>query len=311
MVDWDRRACPAQSLAAAMALCLMAAPAPAQQNELRILVPRLEQLESQVADLHRRLARGGSGPGPTLAAPDPSTGAMVRLDDRMSMLERQLAELTGRVEETGHRLEQIRQRLDKLAQDLEFRLGQIENGEAAGRPAGATAAREQRDQGGSREQVPQLRPPQQSAAVAVPVPPSTPAKAGPVLPEGSPMDRYNIALNILQRNDYVGAEAAFREFLSAHPNDRLAGHAQYWLGETYYVRGDMNKAAQAFLEGVKKHPDGPKAADTMLKLGMALTAINQKVEACGVFMELRNRFPQVSRDTSQALVVARDRAGCR
>ena len=125
------------------------------------------------------------------------------------------------------------------------------------------------------------------------------------------MDRYNFAIGLLARQDYPGAEAAFREFVSAHPGDRLAGNAQYWLGETYYVRNDMTKAAQTFLEGVKKYPDGPKAADTMLKLGMALTAINQKAEACGVFGELKNRFPNLSRDTATGLAAARERAACR
>jgi len=299
--------------AALVALLGAAAPALAQQNELRILVPRLERVEAELNDLQRRLARGGSGgvPAPSLA-PEPSTGAIVRLDDRMSVLERQLAEITGRLEETGHRVDQLRQRLDKAITDIEFRLGQLESG-GAGAAAGGAAVREQqpaaRDSG--REQAPALRPP--SAASAAAVPPATPAapRSGPLLPEGSPMDRYNFAIGLLARQDYPSAEAAFREFVSAHPSDRLAGNAQYWLGETYYVRNDMTKAAQTFLEGVKKYPDGPKAADTMLKLGMALTAINQKAEACGVFGELRNRFPNLSRDTATGLAAARERAACR
>lgn len=125
------------------------------------------------------------------------------------------------------------------------------------------------------------------------------------------MDRYNFAIGLLARQDYPAAEGAFREFVGAHPGDRLAGNAQYWLGETYYVRNDMTKAAQTFLEGVKKYPDGPKAADTMLKLGMSLTAINQKTEACGVFGEMKNRFPNLSRDTATGLAAARERANCR
>jgi tol-pal system protein YbgF len=298
------------------ALSVLATPAPAQENELRIIVPRLERLESELADMQRRMARGGGGalPPAAIGGGEPATGAIVRLDDRMSLMERQLAELTGRVEETGFRIEQLRQRVEKLAADIEFRLGQIEKGEPGARPTLGAAAggaalsqREVRDQP-VREQAPQLRPPQTAAAA---VPPSTPARAGPVLPDGSPMDRYNFAINLLARQDYPAAEAAFREFVAAHPGDRLTANAQYWLGETYYVRNDMTKAAQAFLEGVKKYPDGPKAADTMLKLGMALTAINQKQEACGVFGEMKNRFPTVSRETATGLAAARERAGCR
>jgi tol-pal system protein YbgF len=312
--------------AALVAMLGAAAPALAQQNELRILVPRLERVEAELNDLQRRLARGGSGgAAPVQSLPaDSSTGAIVRLDDRISMLERQLAELTGKIEETGHRVDQVRQRMDKAITDIEFRLQQIEQGggaAAAGAAGGAAAlaAREQREQQATRdsgreqgrEQAPQLRPPPGATAAAVPPATPSPPRSGPVLPEGSPMDRYNFAIGLLARQDYPAAETAFREFVSAHPGDRLAGNAQYWLGETYYVRNDMTKAAQTFLEGVKKYPDGPKAADTMLKLGMALTAINQKAEACGVFGELKNRFPNLSRDTATGLAAARERAACR
>lgn len=282
----------------------------AQENELRILVPRLERIESDLADLQRRVARGGGGGAPAASSmiADPSSNALIRLDDRLTLMERQLAELTGRVEETGYRLEQLRARLDKQVADNEFRFSQLEGG---GKPVGgATAGREERE--GPPPVV--LRPPgqggqaaaQQQAAAASAVP-----RGGPVLPEGSPMDRYNFAIGLLARQDYPAAEAAFREFVSSHPSDRLAGNAQYWLGETYYVRNDMTKAAQTFLEGVKKYPDGAKSADTMLKLGMSLTAINQKTEACGVFGEMKNRFPNLSRDTATGLAAARERANCR
>src|SRR3546814_19535879 len=50
----------------------------------------------------------------------------------------------------------------------------------------------------------------------------------------------------------------------------------YWLGETYYVRQRYQDAAVAFLEGYQKYPKSPKAADNLLKLGMALGPVGQK-----------------------------------
>ncbi|MBL8642785.1 MAG: tetratricopeptide repeat protein, partial [Rhodospirillaceae bacterium] len=68
-------------------------------------------------------------------------------------------------------------------------------------------------------------------------------EGGPVkLPEGTPKAQYDYAFDFLKRQDYASAETAFREFLKRAPKDPLAGNAQYWLGETYYVRGDYQKA---------------------------------------------------------------------
>ena len=63
-----------------------------------------------------------------------------------------------------------------------------------------------------------------------------------------------------------------RSFVERYPKDPLAGNAQYWLGETFYVRKDYSNAATAFAQGYEKYPKGAKASDDLLKLGMSLTA---------------------------------------
>ena len=45
------------------------------------------------------------------------------------------------------------------------------------------------------------------------------------------------------------ARTAFRQLIAAYPNDPLASSAQYWIGESYYVRGQYKNAADAFLKG--------------------------------------------------------------
>ena len=44
----------------------------------------------------------------------------------------------------------------------------------------------------------------------------------------------------------MSAEQALAAFVQNHPEDGLAGNAQYWLGETFYVRGDFQTAARTF-----------------------------------------------------------------
>ncbi|BBK40139.1 hypothetical protein STVA_01590 [Allostella vacuolata] len=91
---------------------------------------------------------------------------------------------------------------------------------------------------------------------------------------------------MLARADYEGAERSLKTFLRQHPNDGLAGNAQYWLGETYYVRQDYQNAAIAFGEGFQRYPKSSKAPDNLLKLGMSLALINKKPEACGALGRL-------------------------
>ena len=78
----------------------------------------------------------------------------------------------------------------------------------------------------------------------------------------------------------------------AYPDDPLAGNAQYWIGETYYVRGQYKNAADAFLKGYKKYKSSEKAPDTLLKLGMALAELGQKDAACSTLNELETKYPE-------------------
>ena len=69
----------------------------------------------------------------------------------------------------------------------------------------------------------------------------------------------------MKKADYPGAETALKAFVERHPNDPMAGSAQYWLGETYYARGRYAEAASAFAEGYKRYPKGAKAPDDLLE----------------------------------------------
>ena len=90
-----------------------------------------------------------------------------------------------------------------------------------------------------------------------------------------------------------------RNFIQAHPDHELSGNAQYWLGETYYVRKNYEDAVVAYLEGYQKYPKNQKAPDNLLKLGMSLANLGKKQEACATFTQLRQKFPKAPLDHSQ------------
>lgn len=149
--------------------------------------------------------------------------------------------------------------------------------------------------------------PQQTARATAPAAPSARAK----LPAGSTQERYNYAYKLLVQSDYADAEAAFREFLSAHPQDPLAGNAQYWLGETYYVRQQYEPAAQAFLQGYQGYGKSAKAPDSLLKLGMSLAAMKKNPEACAALGQLAKDFPNAPQHVKDAATRERGKIGCK
>lgn len=129
-------------------------------------------------------------------------------------------------------------------------------------------------------------------------------------PLGDPKALYERALKDLQAGNYAAAELDFSQLLAAHPGHNLAGHAQYWLGETHYVRRQYKQAAQAFLGGYTTYATSKKAPDSLLKLGMTLTAMGEKKTGCDAFAELNAKFPDATDAVRKRADIERKRADC-
>lgn len=288
----------------------------------------------------------GTGGATSLAPTDFGPGlpqTVARMEVRLTALEDEVRAATGQAEMVNHQFDQINQRLDKLVGDIDYRLGVLEKGQAELRgqaPGGGTPAQATATGGPGVAAVPAPQPVQTSqsglAGAAQPGVLGTlsrqdaekinqggaPAKAGPeaavqqtaaqpgVLPQGAPKDQYTYAFGLLRQTRYDEAEAALKAFLKANANDPLASNARYWLGETFYVRGDYVKAAETFLEGYQKDPKGSKAADTLLKLGMSLSNLDKKREACAAFDKLGKEFSDVPSNIQRVVVRERQKNAC-
>ena len=317
----------------------LAAPAFAQQTDLRALTDRIERLQRDVDVLQRRLAVGGAPPPASsasgISSPPSSAsgeGFVGQSEARFGTLEGQQRDLTGRLEEIGFKLQQLETRLDKLVGDVDFRLTQLEGGKpgtpsqqgaasppgAASNPGAAGAPAAGSDQrrlvlvpSGTSAQAQQG---QQAAAPGAARP--APAAAQPVsLPTGSPEAQYEFAYGILlqaqrDQTDMGRAEQAMKAFVEKNPNHRLAGNAQYWLGETFYVRKDYGNAALAYGEGVKRYPNAERSPDTMLKFAMSLGQLNRRPDACGALAAFEQRYPNAAATLKQQATRERQRLTC-
>ncbi len=252
-----------------------------------------------------------------------------QLTVRISELEAQIRQLTGQIEDLSATVTQLRQRADRQTSDVDFRLSELEKARQASipaPPAGAAPAQAPvqaptvatgappRDLGN----IPAtpngpvaLTPPGQQAqagarpaAGAVTPPVTAPVKAG------NPKEAYEQAFALIQKQDYPAAEQSLRGFIATYPNDELAGNAQHWLAQTYYVRGNYQEAASLFFQGYQKYPKNNKAPDNLMKLGMALANLNKPKEACASFNRFNTEYPTASAFLKRRVQEERARNNC-
>jgi tol-pal system protein YbgF len=250
------------------------------------------------------------------------------LEVRLSRLEEQLRRLTGQIEEVEHAQRQMAARLDRLT---------AQPGEPATPAPSATAPT-------PLTPAPAPAPRQQAAAPAPSIEPDVAARKGyvlgtipeealrgqsapkqPALPAPAPSGAtqqarlqpqgadasYQAGLDLLQTGQWADAEQAFSGFVQTYPKDPRAPTASYWLGETYMLRKDYQGAAAAFARNYRTYGESaPRAADNLLKLGMALAAMGDRDRACQSFAELAKRHPNASAPIRQALSRERAAAGC-
>lgn len=131
------------------------------------------------------------------------------------------------------------------------------------------------------------------------------------LPPGTAQERYNYARGFLMRRDFAGAEQSLRAFVETYPEDELAGNAQYWLGETFYVRDDFGTAARAFAAGFQRYPNSSKAPDNLLKLGMSLAALDRTDDACITLKKLADEYPKAPANIKKRAKTERTRIKCK
>lgn len=287
------------------------------------LTGRIGRLEAQIDDLKVTVGTLESllraNPGAALS-PGPGSAPITDgdLGARVAALETQIGALTSQIEIIGKQMSALEARLSGAPQSLtplpqavpSERQGQAPD-PASGSDWDAVDTSEPRWFGPrpgeeailGAETGPQSPVPQGDAE-------DTAGEAVAALPASKAQSLYREAYAELLQRDYPAAETSFRRLVETYPRDPLAGSAQYWLGETYYRRGQYKDAADAFLTGYKKYGSSDKAPDTLLKLGMALAELGQKEAACSTFDEFGEAFPKAPKTLADEGKAARKKTGC-
>ncbi len=297
-----------------------------QMTRLRAIDQRLEEMALQIADLgiQPRSENGVSdvkapvGSDAVDLFADPAQAATVRL--RLGTIEENLRLLSGQTATLVKSLETLAQQVETVRQDNEFRFQQIEGniGRAARDPEAMPSIEpEVLGQVRMASPVETLDAPVTDGAAGIaligegdmPTQNAIPQAAmRPVI--NDPKKLYDRALADLRSGAYGLAQNDFEQMLTRFPAHKLAGNAQYWLGETFYVRRQFKQAAEAFLAGYTTYQQSSKAPDSLLKLGMTLAAMGEKKTGCDAFKELAAKFPQAPQAIVKRVQIEKTRAGC-
>ncbi|VBB69533.1 TPR repeat containing exported protein; Putative periplasmic protein contains a protein prenylyltransferase domain [invertebrate metagenome] len=222
-----------------------------------------------------------------------------RLQQRMSDIEDIAASLTGQVEEMRFELGRIHNQLGQIVSDVCFTAleQRLNNGSKHTMAQSSPRGQDVQQELGTSLKTPGWRKLVEGEAVASAAEVSQKKSGHSTLSplQGSAKERYEAISTLLSLGDYATAEQALLAFLEAYPSNPLTSNAQYWLGETYYMRGDFRQAAIAFAKGYQKYARSSQSPAHVLKLGMALAQLGQTKSACSTFTRLATEFPHMKR----------------
>ena len=281
---------------AALAVTLAPFAVSAQVEQTQVM-ERMDRIEHDLQIMQRQLARGESAPAATGDA-----GAAIsnpaQLEVRLSGIEEQMRSLRGKMEENENGVRKMNEALDKFQKDTEFRFNELSAGNKLV-AADAAAAK------------PGAAPAPSGTAAGASKPAVATADAEPAQSNfASPREHYNYAFRLLNQTQYEASAASFEAFTKKYPKDPLIGNAYYWEGETYYIRRDYVNASDNFRKGFESMPEGPKAADNLLKLAMSLDAMKHDKEACLVLQQISTKFKKSAASVADKAEQEQKRIGC-
>ncbi len=257
------------------------------------------------------LAEAAPPPSPPPVVPSrPDNQLLVELLNRIDRLEDEVRRLRGDLELSRHQ----HQNLARRVQTLEKSGGGAE-APAAEEPASEPATESETiplqpappippplnlPPGAASQSPARMIPSAPTTAPATQAPPSGQSLGAPLTPEEQ--SAYKTAIDTLREGRYEEAVNHWQGFLARYSSSNLAGDAQYWLGESYYVLRDFERARQAFLSLGIDHPDSRHLADAMLRLGYIYDDSGDKTKAREVLQKLTEAYPD-----SRAAGLARQR----
>jgi len=111
-------------------------------------------------------------------------------------------------------------------------------------------------------------------------------------------DLYSLAYRDFKNAKYDEARKGFQKYIEKNPGTDLADNAQFWIGETYYLENDFEKAILEYEKVIKNYPDGDRVPHALLKQGLSFLKLGDVDSGKLLLEQVVSDFP----NTNQAKI---------
>jgi tol-pal system protein YbgF len=275
----------------------MFATAPAQSQSRRELAERLDLSELRIGELEARFLAG-----------DP---VLDQLLERLENLDYQVRQVTGQLEQMAHENRQLRQQVETLEMERAATLAApIINPDTEDFMSDGLGEDEASIDGDPL--MPASNDPhatERAAATGV-LGANMAGSLEANMPVMEPGEAYESARSRLMEGDIEGAQIGFETFISGYDADARVSEAQYWLGETHFVRNNFADAADNYLASLNTEPNGAKAPDALIRLAASLHGMGRTDRACSTLSVFGRQFPNASQASRDRAAREAVRANC-
>lgn len=102
---------------------------------------------------------------------------------------------------------------------------------------------------------------------------------------------YRAALGDLRGRRFTEALAGFDRIITSSASHRLAPSARYWRAEVLYIQRRYRDALAGFQAYLRRHADGNKAPDALLKVSLCRRRMGDRAGAQRALEQLRRDYP--------------------
>lgn len=198
----------------------------------------------------------------------------------LTELREQIMKLRGTTEELRRDLDNLkaeRKEKDAKLKDISLRIGFIENFIGVGKKfeQGEAVARKEEKKGNANRN----------------------GKNGKNGNNGK-SDSYSLAYRDFKNGRYEDARRGFQKYLEKNPNTDLSDNAQFWIGESYYLENNYERAILEYEKVIKNFPDGDRVPHALLKQGLSFLNLGDEDSGKLLLQQLVKDYP----NTSQAKI---------